>query len=55
MAYANLPDGIRFPIREGYVTLREVVTEAAIGTVVFGGLNYGVYVWASEQSSSDSP
>ena len=51
----NLPNGIRFPIREGYVTLRAVVTEAAIGTVLFGGLTYGVYIWASQESAPETP
>ena len=51
----NLPNGIRFPIREGYVTLRAVVTEAAIGTVLIGGLTYGVYMWASQQSAPETP
>lgn len=51
----NLPNGIRFPIREGYVTLRAVVTEAAIGTVLFGGLTYGVYIWASQKSAPETP
>jgi hypothetical protein len=43
----HLPQGIRFPIQQGYVTLSAVVTEAAIGTVVYGGVVYGVYVWTS--------
>lgn len=41
---AGLPRGIQFPIKNGYVTLSGVVTEAAIGTVVVGGTTYGVYV-----------
>jgi hypothetical protein len=36
--------GLRFPIKEGYVTLSDVVTEAAIGTILAGGVTYGVYV-----------
>jgi len=52
----NLVTGIRFPIREGYVTLRAVVTEAAIGSVFFGGVEYGVYLWASqEEDASETP
>lgn len=39
-----LPDGITFPIRNGYVTLGRVVKEAAIGTIVYGGVLYAVYV-----------
>lgn len=45
----KLPSGITFPVREGYVALRDVVTEAAIGTVAVGGITYGVYVYASEE------
>jgi hypothetical protein len=51
----NLPNGLRFPIQNGYVTLRAVVTEAAIGTVLFGGLTYGVYIWASQESEAVTP
>jgi len=51
----NLPDGIRFPIKYGYVTLRAVVTEAAIGTVLFGGVTYGVYVWVSQDTAAETP
>jgi hypothetical protein len=43
--------GIRFPIVEGYVTLSRVLTEAAIGTVVYGGVVYGVYVWTSDDAT----
>ena len=39
-----LPHGLRFPIREGYVTLGRVGGEAAIGTIVYGGILYGVYM-----------
>ncbi len=42
--------GIRFPIAEGYVTLSRVLTQAAIGTVVYGGIVYGVYVWKSDDA-----
>lgn len=41
-----LPDGVTFPIRNGYVTLGRVATEAAIGTIVYGGVLYAVYVTA---------
>ncbi|KUL25589.1 hypothetical protein [Actinoplanes awajinensis] len=44
----GLPAGIRFPIENGYVELLDVVTEAAIGTIVYGGVTYGVYLHASE-------
>jgi len=39
-----LPRGLTFPIREGYVTIGRVGGEAAIGTIVYGGILYGVYV-----------
>jgi hypothetical protein len=51
----GLPTGLRFPIRNGYVTLRAVVTEAAIGTVLYGGATYGVYIWASQESAPARP
>lgn len=50
----NLPNGIRFPIENGYVTLKAVVTEASIGTVTYGGITYGVYVWVSQESSRET-
>ncbi len=37
-------EGLRFPIASGYVTLSRVVTEAAIGTIAYGGIVYGIYV-----------
>jgi len=40
----GLPTGIRFPIANGYVTLSAVLAEAAIGTVVIGGITYYVYL-----------
>lgn len=46
---SGLPDGIKFPMNGGYsLTLKGVMTEAAIGTVVVGGTMYVVYVYASE-------
>jgi hypothetical protein len=39
-----LPDGLTFPIRNGYVTLSQVLKEAADGTIVYGGILYAVYV-----------
>ena len=41
-------DGVRFPVTNGYVELRDVLTEAAIGTVLVGGATYGVYLAANE-------
>lgn len=38
----------RRPIREGYVTISRTVAEAAIGTIVYGGVVYGVYVSVSK-------
>ena len=38
-----LPIGMRFPIENGYVEIRDVVTEAALGTVIIGGVTYGAY------------
>lgn len=40
----GLPDGIRFPVTNGYVELRHVVTEGAVGAVTVGGVTYGAYV-----------
>ncbi len=40
-------EGISFPIKNGYVELRNVVTEGAFGTVTVGGALYGVYVASS--------
>jgi hypothetical protein len=48
----GLPAGIRFPIANGYVTLRAVTTEAAMGTafgtIVVGGITYLVYLETGE-------
>ena len=41
--FAGLPTGIAFPVRERYVTVSAVIKEGAIGTVVVGGVTYGVY------------
>lgn len=45
----GLPDGIAFPIANGYVTIGRLATEAAIGTVVAGGATYYVYVTVTEE------
>ena len=45
----GVPDGIKFPLNGGYaLTIKGIATEAAIGTVVAGGVAYAVYVYASE-------
>jgi len=38
----GLPDAIRFPVREGYVTLTRVRAEAAAGAIIVGGIAYKV-------------
>jgi hypothetical protein len=40
----GLPEGLAFPIRNGYVSLGRVATEGAIGTVIYGGALYAVHV-----------
>jgi len=44
----GLPDAIRFPVANNYVTVSAVLKEAAIGTITVGGVTYGVYLAASE-------
>ena len=45
---------IKFPISNGYVTLKGLITEAVIGTVTVGGVIYGVYLVANqEEKTSD--
>jgi hypothetical protein len=39
----GLPTGIKFPIKEGYVTIQRLAAEGAIGTVVVGGITYYVF------------
>jgi len=53
----GLPDGIAFPITRGYVTIGRLATEAAIGTVVVGGVTYYVSVAITEepQQSPEQP
>lgn len=48
--FSGLPAGIQFPIKNGYVSLTGVVTEAAIGSLVIGGTTYGVYVVVTDTS-----
>jgi hypothetical protein len=47
----GLPAGVRFPIANGYVTLRAVATEASIGaagvTLVIGGIVFVVDIEAA--------
>ncbi len=43
-----LPEGIKFPIANGYVTLSRTIAEGAIGTVAYGGTTYAVYLTASQ-------
>ena len=44
-----LPDGLAFPVRNGYVTVDRVVKEGAIGTVVYGGVLYAVNTMVNRQ------
>ncbi|HEX8474471.1 MAG TPA: hypothetical protein VF666_10590 [Pyrinomonadaceae bacterium] len=50
----GLPDGIRFPITNGYVELRHVVAEGAIGAVTVGGITYGAYVIADHATQPNN-
>ena len=50
--FAGLPTGITFPVKEGYVTVSPVLKEGAIGTIVVGGVTYGVYHVASQAAQS---
>ena len=45
----GLPDGLAFPIRNGYVSLARVATEGAIGTVSYGGVLYVVHVRVNQK------
>jgi hypothetical protein len=49
----GIPEGIRFPIANGYVTLSRVVTEAAIGTIIYAGVLYGVYLVVDDNYDDD--
>lgn len=40
---AAVVEGLKFPIQNGYVSLSRVVGEAAIGTLMYGGILFGVY------------
>ena len=40
----GLPDGIKFPVKNGYVELNKVIKEGAIGTIIVGAVTYGAYV-----------
>jgi hypothetical protein len=39
-----LPEGLKFPVTHGYVTVSRVIGEAAIGTITYGGIVYGAYL-----------
>lgn len=39
-----LPDGLAFPIRNGYVNFGRVAGEGAIGTIAYGGVLCAVHV-----------
>jgi hypothetical protein len=43
-----LPEGLKFPVTHGYVTVSRVIGEAAIGTIAYGGIVYGAYVVVEE-------
>lgn len=63
---SGLPEGIEFPVKNGYVKLWKfgpvpntptlpLAAEVAIGTIVVGGYTYGVYVVATADTSDTSP
>jgi len=39
----GLPTGIKFPIKEGYVTIQALAAEGAVGTIVIGGMTYYMF------------
>jgi hypothetical protein len=39
----GLPTGIKFPIKEGYVTIQALAAEGAVGTILVGGVLYYVF------------
>ncbi len=39
----GLPTGIKFPIKEGYVTIQAVAAAGALGSIVIGGVTYNVF------------
>jgi hypothetical protein len=39
----GLPTGIKFPIKEGYVSIQALAAEGAVGTIVVGGVTYYVF------------
>lgn len=43
-----LPEGLSFPFRNGYVTVSGTVREGAAGTIVYGGVLYGVYLTVAD-------
>ena len=49
----GLPDGIRFPITNGYVTLERGAFEGVIGTITVGGITYGAYIMASNDAETN--
>jgi hypothetical protein len=40
----SLPEGLEFPITNGYCTFSAVAKEGAIGTIPYAGVVYGVHV-----------
>jgi hypothetical protein len=45
----GLPDGLIFPVANGYVTVSRVIGEAFIGTIVIGSITVGVHLVVSEE------
>ncbi len=44
-----LPEGLAFPVRNGYVTVERVAKEGAIGTLVYCGVLYAVHMTVNRQ------
>lgn len=46
-------EGLKFPVTEGYVTFSRLAKETAIGTIVYAGIVYAVYLETSSSDHSD--
>ncbi len=46
----NFAEGLKFPIKQGYVELKDVLLEGATTTITIGNLHYGVHLLANEST-----
>lgn len=51
----NMPEGLRFPIKNGYVTITNVAAEGALALFLFAGITYGLHLTINSESDQQKP